>query len=51
MNLKKHFDAAETGIQLDRKAGRADITLDVTGDVLHTGLTLATTIWSQRAGG
>jgi hypothetical protein len=38
MNLKKHFDAAETGIQLDRKAGRADITLDVTGDVLHTGL-------------
>jgi hypothetical protein len=39
MNLKKHFDAAETGIQLDRKAGRADITLDVTGDVLHTCLT------------
>ena len=37
-NLRKHFDAAETGIQLDRKAGRADITLDVTGDVLHTGL-------------
>jgi hypothetical protein len=38
-NLRKHFTAAATtGIQLDRKAGRADITLDVTGDVLHTGL-------------